>query len=248
MTQQMDVPRPGSGSADRSMPWYPRGVEAIAYGADYNPEQWPESVWPRDVELMREAGVNLVSVGIFAWAELEPEPGRFTFEWLDRVIGLLYDGGIRVNLATPTAAPPAWLFRDDPTARPVTREGHRYGGGARQGFCPNSPAYASAAARITEAIGRRYGDHPALSMWHVHNEYGGVNNVCYCPTCAVTFRRMGRDRTAALRSDPGQPGPGTGLPALRQRRAPGELPAGAGHPAPVLPGGADHHQFHDREL
>ena len=25
------------------------------YGADYNPEQWPEELWPEDVARMREA-------------------------------------------------------------------------------------------------------------------------------------------------------------------------------------------------
>ena len=58
----------------------------LAYGADYNPEQWPEEVWAEDARLMREAGVNLVSLGIFAWALLEPEPGVFDFSLLDKVI------------------------------------------------------------------------------------------------------------------------------------------------------------------
>ena len=30
-------------------------MDGIGYGGDYNPEQWPESVWPEDVRLMREA-------------------------------------------------------------------------------------------------------------------------------------------------------------------------------------------------
>src|SRR4051794_41861891 len=53
---------------------WPQGV-AMCFGGDYNPEQWPEEVWAQDVALMREAGVTLVSVGIFSWALLEPEPG-----------------------------------------------------------------------------------------------------------------------------------------------------------------------------
>ena len=57
----------------------------IAFGGDYNPEQWPEEVWKHDVALMKEAGVNLVSVGIFSWALLEPEEGRYEFAWLDRM-------------------------------------------------------------------------------------------------------------------------------------------------------------------
>ena len=82
----------------------------IAYGADYNPEQWPEEVWDEDVRLMWEAGVNLVSVGIFSWALLEPEPGTYDFGWLDRVLDKLHAGGIAVDLATATASPPPWFL------------------------------------------------------------------------------------------------------------------------------------------
>ena len=166
----------------------------IAYGGDYNPEQWPEEVWAEDVALMREAGVNLVSVGIFSWALLEPAEGEYEFGWLDRVLDLLHEGGIAVDLATPTAAPPAWLLRRHPEIRPRTREGHVLGPGARNGFCPSSPAYARAAARITEQLGKRYGSHPAVVLWHVHNEYGGHLPACYCEISAAAFRDWLRER------------------------------------------------------
>src|SRR5262245_10597348 len=113
---------------------WPLGLAGIAYGGDYNPEQWPEDVWVEDVRLMREAGVNLVSVGIFSWALLEPAEGRFDFGWLDRVLDLLHGAGVAVDLATPTAAPPPWFTRRHPASRPVTREGHVLGTGARATF------------------------------------------------------------------------------------------------------------------
>jgi beta-galactosidase len=81
----------------------------LVYGGDYNPEQWPEAVWQEDVGLMREAGVNLVTVGVFAWGRLEPSPGRFDFGWFDRVLNLLHENEIGVSLATPTASPPPWM-------------------------------------------------------------------------------------------------------------------------------------------
>jgi beta-galactosidase len=170
----------------------------IGYGGDYNPEQWPEDVWTADVQLMREAGVNLISVGIFAWATLEPAPGEYEFGWLDRVLGLLHGAGIAVDLATPTAAPPAWFFRRHPEARLVSREGHVLGGGARQSFCPSSPAYREAAAGITRRLAERYADHPALTLWHAHNEYGGANPACYCVTSAEAFRGWLRNRYGGL--------------------------------------------------
>jgi len=103
---------------------WPQRPAGIAYGGDYNPEQWPEEVWAEDVRLMREAGVNFVSVGIFSWVLLEPEEGRFEFGWLDRVLDLLHEADISVDLATPTMAPPAWFIHRYPESRPVTREGH----------------------------------------------------------------------------------------------------------------------------
>ncbi|WP_427918766.1 beta-galactosidase [Streptomyces sp. cg40] len=163
-------------------------VPGIAYGGDYNPEQWPEEVWAEDVRLMREAGVNLVSVGIFSWALLEPSEGVYDFSRLDRVLDLLHQNGIAVDLATPTAAPPAWFFKAHPDALPVDRDGRTLSYGSRQTFCPSSPAYREAALRITGQLARRYADHPAVVMWHVHNEYGCHNAACYCVTSAAAFQ------------------------------------------------------------
>ncbi|MDK1471914.1 beta-galactosidase [Streptomyces sp. 549] len=172
----------------------PQGLRRLAFGGDYNPEQWPESVWQEDVQLMREAGVTMVSVGIFSWALLEPEPGAHDFGWLDRVLDLLHEHGIRADLATPTVAPPAWFYRAHPEALPVSREGVRLAFGSRGAICHSSAAYREAAARITTALARRYAGHPALAMWHVHNEYGVPVSACYCDNCARHFRRWLADR------------------------------------------------------
>ncbi|MFG3029750.1 beta-galactosidase [Streptomyces sp. NPDC048253] len=167
----------------------PKGLTRLAFGGDYNPEQWPESVWQDDVRLMREAGVTMVSVGIFSWALLEPSRGEYDFGWLDRVIGLLHDHGIRVDLGTPTVAPPVWFYREHPDALPVTPEGVRYEFGSRAAICHSNADYRAAAANITTRLAERYGDHPALAMWHVHNEYGVPVSACYCDSCAAHFRR-----------------------------------------------------------
>ena len=167
----------------------PRGLTRLAFGGDYNPEQWPEDVWHEDVRLMREAGVTMVSVGIFSWALLEPAPGEYDFGWLDRVLGLLHDNGIRVDLGTPTVAPPAWFYRAHPEALPVTAEGVRYEFGSRGAICHSNADYRAAAANITTRLAERYGHHPALAMWHVHNEYGVPVSACYCDSCAAHFRR-----------------------------------------------------------
>ncbi|MFE9020073.1 beta-galactosidase [Streptomyces sp. NPDC007808] len=171
-------------------------VPGIAYGGDYNPEQWPEEVWAEDMRLMREAGVTMVSVGIFSWALLEPSEGAYDFSLLDRVLDLLHTHGIAADLATPTAAPPAWFFHAHPEALPVDKDGRTLSYGSRQTFCPSSPAYREAALRMARALAGRYADHPALVMWHVHNEYGCHNAECYCDESAAAFRRWLRERYA----------------------------------------------------
>ncbi len=170
----------------------------LAFGGDYNPEQWPEHVWAEDVELMRAAGVNLVSVGIFSWALLEPKEGRYEFGWLDRVLDLLHDAGIAVDLANASATPPPWFSRAYPDSLPIDVDGIRRSYGGRQAFCPSSPDYRRAAAALTEAIADRYSAHPAVAMWHVHNEYGCHNWNCFCDTSAAAFRSWLRRRYGEL--------------------------------------------------
>ncbi|SCL31715.1 beta-galactosidase [Micromonospora nigra] len=172
--------------------------DGIYYGADYNPEQWPESVWADDVELMRRAGVNLVSVGIFSWALLEPEPGRFTFDWLDRALDVLHAGGIRVDLATATASPPPWLAHRHPETLPRRADGALLWPGGRQAYCPSSPVFRQRSLALVEAVATRYATHPAVVMWHVSNELGCHNVHCYCDVSAEAFRRWLRERYGDL--------------------------------------------------
>ncbi|MDP9418249.1 MAG: beta-galactosidase [Actinomycetota bacterium] len=176
----------------------PRTTAGIAFGGDYNPEQWPEHVWSEDVELMRRAGVDLVTVGVFSWALLEPRPDEFHFGWLDRVIARLDSAGLRVDLATATASPPPWLAALHPETLPVTYDGRRMWPGGRQGFCPSSPAYHERSLALVRALAERYGRHPALALWHVGNELGGHNVHCYCDISAEAFRQWLRRRYGTL--------------------------------------------------
>ncbi|MEV6103890.1 beta-galactosidase [Streptomyces sp. NPDC051940] len=169
-------------------------VGGLLYGGDYNPDQWPEEVWAEDVKLMGEAGVNTVTVGVFSWARLQPGPEGWDFGWFDRLLDLLHAHGIAVDLATATASPPAWLVRAHPEILPVTADGVRLEFGSRQHYCPSSPVYRAAAVRLTRALAERYGDHPALALWHIHNEYGDHVTECFCPESAAAFRRWLTDR------------------------------------------------------
>ncbi|MER6958172.1 beta-galactosidase [Streptomyces sp. NPDC000618] len=170
----------------------------LAYGADYNPEQWPRDVWEEDVRLMQAAGVNVVSVGIFSWARIQPGPDTWDFGWLDEVMDLLHAGGIGVDLATATASPPPWLTTAHPEILPVTANGETLWPGARQHWRPTSPVFREYALRLVREIADRYKDHPALVAWHVSNELGCHNVYDYSDDAARAFRLWLRARYGTL--------------------------------------------------
>jgi beta-galactosidase len=192
-----NAPRIEPGPGRIPVPWVQRPA-GLCYGGDYNPEQWPREVWAEDIALMQEAGINLVSIGIFSWVLLEPREGEYDFEWLDHLMGLLTDAGISVDLGTPTAAPPAWFWKKYPRARPVTREGMVLGSGSRGMASPSSPEYRRAATGITEQLARRYGSHPGVVLWHVHNEYGAPVSESYDDSSVTAFRDWLRARYGTL--------------------------------------------------
>ncbi|TAP45828.1 beta-galactosidase [Arthrobacter sp. S39] len=158
------------------------------YGGDYNPEQWPEEVWKEDVRLMREAGVTVVSLGIFAWARIQEDEGAFDWEWLDRVVDLLHENGIQVNMGTATASPPPWATTKYPEMLPKDANGAIYGPGSRQHFAPTSPVYRRLAVELVRELAARYAHHPAVVMWHVNNEYGCHVNYDYSDNARDAFR------------------------------------------------------------
>ncbi|GAA2976525.1 beta-galactosidase [Microbacterium terrae] len=170
----------------------------MLYGADYNPDQWPEEVWDDDVRLMREAGVNIVSLGIFAWSRIQPSEDVWDFAWLDTVIEKLHAGGIQVNLATATASPPPWVSATYPDTLPADESGASYWPGSRQHFAPSSPTYRRLAGELVRRIAERYVDHPAVVMWHVGNEFGCHLWMDFSDSARDAYRRWLTDRYTSI--------------------------------------------------
>jgi beta-galactosidase len=173
---------------------HPR-LRKIAYGGDYNPEQWPREVWDDDMRLFRLAGIDIATVNVFSWALLQPSEDTYRFDALDEIVDTLHANGIALCLATATAAHPAWMAHRHPDVLRVDVQGRQRAFGQRHNSCPNSPTFRAYAPRLAGLLAERYGAHPALAVWHVNNEYGGR---CYCERCAAAFRVWLRERHGDL--------------------------------------------------
>ena len=169
----------------------------LGHGGDYNPDQWLSrpDILEEDVRLMQKAGCNLMSVGIFSWAALEPEEGVYTFDWLEGVLNRLHAAGISVFLATPSGARPSWMSQKYPEVLRVRPDGGRNLHGGRHNHCFTSPVYREKVAKINEALARRFGHHPSVVGWHISNELSGE---CHCEMCQQAFRSFLKDRYGDL--------------------------------------------------
>ena len=170
----------------------------IWYGGDYNPDQWPEEVWDDDVRLMKKAGVNLVSVGIFSWAKIETSEGVYDFDWLDRIISKLGEAGIAVDLASATASPPMWLTQAHPEVLWKDYRGDVCQPGARQHWRPTSPVFREYALKLCRAMAEHYKDNPYVVAWHVSNEYGCHNRFDYSEDAERAFRKWCEERYGTI--------------------------------------------------
>lgn len=170
-----------------------KALDHIVHGGDYNPDQWirNKEIWQEDVRLMKLAHVNSVTLGIFSWSLLEPRENEYHFEWLDEVMDLMHKNGIGVILATPSGARPAWMAQKYPEVLRVEESGIRNEYGVRHNHCLTSPVYREKVRKINRLLAERYKDHPALTMWHISNEYCGE---CHCELCRNAFREWLKER------------------------------------------------------
>ena len=174
----------------------------LLHGGDYNPDQWLEypEVFEEDVRLMKEANVNCVSLGIFAWAVLEPEEGRYELDWMDHIITRLGEEGIQVVLATPSGAMPNWLTQKYPEVMQVQADGHRNLPGKRHNFCYTSPVMREKITSIDRVLAERFGRRDNVILWHISNELGGNfgDSTCHCELCQEAFRQWLKKKYGTL--------------------------------------------------
>lgn len=166
---------------------------SFLYGGDYNPEQWMNSpeILEKDIELMKKAGCNVMSIGIFGWSVMEPREGEYDFSFYEKVIDRLYENGIKTILATPSGARPAWMSMKYPEILRTDENGVRHKHGVRHNHCFTSPIYREKVREINERLALHFKDNPAILAWHVSNEYIGD---CHCELCAEAFREFLKKR------------------------------------------------------
>ena len=160
----------------------------IAFGGDYNPDQWSEETWDDDVCLMKKAGVNTVALAIFSWDRIQPQENRWDFGWLDRIIDKLGKAGIATDLASATATAPLWLYEKHPEVLPCDKFGHPVNAGSRQSWSPTSPVFKEYALTLCRKLAERYGANPYVTAWHMGNEYGWNNRNDYSDNALNAFR------------------------------------------------------------
>jgi len=161
-------------------------------GFAYYPEHWPEEMWDDDLRKMKELGTTAVRIAEFAWCRMEPEEGRFEFDWLDRFFELAAQHDIGTILCTPTAAPATWIWQTYPDTAMVQENGLRSGTASRRYNCPTAPSYLRRSDIIIEQMASRYGDHPSLIGWQTDNEVNG--QVCHCEHCQGACREWLKER------------------------------------------------------
>ena len=172
-----------------------RQAQNIHFGVDYYPEHWDRTRWETDAKLMQEMGIQVVRMAEFSWHKLEPEEGRYDFTWLDDVISLLADYGIKTILGTPSAAPPAWMIQKHPDILPIDREGRVRGFGGRHHDCQSNPAYRSYIRKMVTNLAKQYGENENVIGWQVDNELGNSHqDLCTCDHCKNRFQIWLREK------------------------------------------------------
>ena len=166
----------------------------IYFGGDYTPEHFPKDVMEEDMRLMKKAAVNIATLNVFTWGQLQPNEETWTFQWLDEVMDTLAENGVYADLGTATASTPAWMAKKYPEILPVDEKGLHFYHGSRQCFNPNSPKYRELSAVLVRKLAERYKDHPALCMWHVNNELSHQVNYDFSEITTNKFRNWCKDK------------------------------------------------------
>lgn len=149
-------------------------MKNLLYGVAYYDEYMPYDRLAKDVQMMKEAGINVVRIAESTWSTVEPQDGIYNFRHIDRVLNAMHKAGIGVIIGTPTYAVPTWLVRKHPDVLAVTPQGpNRYG--ARQNMDISNKHFLFYAERVIRKILAHVKSHPAIIGYQIDNETKAYN-------------------------------------------------------------------------
>ena len=173
-----------------AVPW----ISSLSLGVDYYPETWEEAQWEVDAAAMEAAGMTTVRVAEFTWHKFQPSVGAaYNFSWLDRALDVLSSHGICAIVGTPTASPPQWLYKLDPTIALVNSNGLRAGTGSRQNMNHLHPLIQSSTRDIVSALARHYANDTRVCAFQIDNEIHGepdfsdITQVAFASWLSIKF-------------------------------------------------------------
>lgn len=153
----------GLASAQTSKP------DKLLFGVAYYDEYMPYERLDKDIQMMKDAGINVVRIAESTWSTVEPQDGVFNFSHIDRVLNAMHKAGIQVIIGTPTYAVPTWLVRKYPDVLATTPLGqNQYG--PRQNMDIANTHFRFHAERVIRKIMEHVKDHPAIIGYQVDNE------------------------------------------------------------------------------
>ena len=186
----------GATPAQKTARFAPGQMDTFLYGAAFYEEYMPEDRLEKDVQLMEQAGINVVRVGESTWSQWEPEDGRFEFAWMDRIVDRLARAHIRVIMGTPTYSIPPWMFKEHPEILVTRIDGQKATYGLRQNMDITNPDFLRYAERVTRKIAEHYRDNPAVIGYQIDNETS--SNGTAGPNVQASFVRYLREKFASV--------------------------------------------------
>ncbi len=168
--------------------WFPK-KDMLTIGTYYYPEAWPENQWARDMANIRKLGMEYVHMGEFAWIFMEPEEGKYNFDWLEKNVELASKNGLKVVLCTPSATPPIWLTQKHPEVLMIDANGRRINHGSREQADWSSDLYRDYVAKIDTELAKKFGNDPRVWGWQIDNELSHYDkHFSYGPASTAKFR------------------------------------------------------------
>ena len=156
-------------NAQKKAIWFPEN-RLITTGVYYYPEHWDSAQWERDLKNMASMGFEFTHFAEFAWAQLEPEEGKYDFAWLDKAVAIAAKYKLKVIMCTSTCTPPVWLVRKHPEILSLNEDGTYMDHGSRQHASFSSSYYRSYSLKMVEQLARHYGNDPRIIGWQIDNE------------------------------------------------------------------------------